>query len=1289
MSLFTSGRHALTAKGPPGRRRVGRVAVAVLAVLVAAVATTAALPRIASAATVAPRIDLKVLLLGASSTQSDFEDWQAALQREGVPFDAIITSAGHTPITASTLSTTLADGTPEGKYEAIIVANGDLTDCSVGPCVSNVAQPEWDAIEQYEKTFNIREVTGDVYPSASYGLNAPNALGSGTLDGVSGTLTADGQNVFSYLKPTASITMGPVGTTAPATTTTTYGYEATPISSTNFDTLVAGPNGSAFVGIYTHNDGVEDLVETYAQNQYLLQDQLLRHGVIAWVTRGVYLGDQRNYVETEIDDTFLADDVWNATTHSTDTNPSDAIEESASDIDYAASWSHANNFRLDMVFNGGGVTQTSGGSALLSAFKATDPNTGKPYTDSFGWVNHTWDHPKLDEGCASTNYIEAEVNENNGWATSTLGLTKGTDPAQALGYVNSEAVVTGEHSGLANLAPGVPGTVDPPEINTAAADTTSGTLPAGTYTFAITDQFSTAAGSGESTPSETVVTLSAPGSVTLTWDAVCHAADYKIYREDTATSTWYLVTTVNAPTTEPPNGSFGNPASTSNVTGGGPLEQTFTDTAADGTASSAPPLTNTATESAYEQNTQLNAALSALGITAIAADASKPYPKPANATFADGTPPATQYAAGTAFNEPGTNAEAVPRWPMNIYYNAATQGEEIDEYETLYDLPTCVPSSVTTCSPTGTAFTIGQIVGGVVNDDTGMFTHVMNNDPRPTFFHQSNLMGGSTGLFYSVMNQLLSEYNSYFNVPIEQPTLAQAAQLLAEQSAWSANASLSGYIQGNKVTIVNAGAATNVPMSGITGVGSAYGNTQSGWASVPSGSTTYTAQVAWPASRRLTVQLVPALIVANGTSQSTATVTVANSDGFPIVGENPAITSTDPGQKISAVTDNLNGTYTATITSSTTVGPSAITATDTAVAPNTVSQQATLTQTEGPAAIMTLQVSPTSIVANGKSTSTATATVKDAQGRADIGDRVAFTASDSGEKIGAVADNGNGTYTTRITSSTTPRQVTITATDSSVSPSLSAQAILTQIAAQAPAPGPASTAPAMDTTAPKVTIGGHTLAKIRGKVAVKLTCPRGQSFCAGTVALKVAGGAHRGLGLGSSHFNVTGGTTGTVKITLSKASVRKLGRAVSIRVVVAVTAQNKAGLKATTKRTMTLYLVLDAAKPIVGIGGGTLSYNGDPLAITLTCPGSQTYCDGTLALTTRKGSKVVVLGTGHFHIARDTTATIRVSLFKAALAKVGKRTTLMVAITASATDQARNTGTAIRMTTLRIRPTGA
>ncbi len=242
------------------------------------------------------------------------------------------------------------------------------------------------------------------------------------------------------------------------------------------------------------------------------------------------------------------------------------------------------------------------------------------------------------------------------------------------------------------------------------------------------------------------------------------------------------------------------------------------------------------------------------GIKYFGADASKPYPNPADGSFATGAAPASQYTSGATF--PDAGATGIPRYPTNIYYNVSTNAQEVDEYQTLYDSPTCVPiTGVTTCNPAGTPFTIAQILASV---DQGMFQHMMGNDPRPDYFHQTNLMSQTTGtvngegngLFYETLNPLLAQYNQYFasNAPIEQLTMAQIGTLLTEQANWAtANASqVSGYIQGNVATVNNKGAAVELPLTG-TNIGSAYAGSQSGWTLAPAGTSTYTALSAWPA----------------------------------------------------------------------------------------------------------------------------------------------------------------------------------------------------------------------------------------------------------------------------------------------------------------------------------------------------------------------------------------------------------------------------------------------------------
>ena len=201
---------------------------------------------------------------------------------------------------------------------------------------------------------------------------------------------------------------------------------------------------------------------------------------------------------------------------------------------------------MDQLFNGGGSVayqSNNGSDPLLSEFQLTcstncgpgNAGTGKPYADSFGWISHTYDTPYLDVGCATQNYIEAELNENSSWANKTLGLPETTDPSNALGFEDPQVFVPGNHSGFADLVPGNPATVDPPIVDTdlTTSSTTGGTLAAGTYEYAIADQFTNSSTAGLSqadvTPPVDIAT-GTTNSISISWQSICHAADYVIYR---------------------------------------------------------------------------------------------------------------------------------------------------------------------------------------------------------------------------------------------------------------------------------------------------------------------------------------------------------------------------------------------------------------------------------------------------------------------------------------------------------------------------------------------------------------------------------------------------------------------------------------------------------------------------------------------------------------------------------------------------------------------------------------
>ena len=125
----------------------------------------------------------------------------------------------------------------------------------------------------------------------------------------------------------------------------------------------------------------------------------------------------------------------------------------------------------------------------------------------------------------------------------------------------------------------------------------------------------------------------------------------------------------------------------------------------------------------------------------------------------------------------------------------------------------------------------------------------MSNDPRPHYFHQSNLAAADTAqapsdgrLFYALLDAVLARYRQYLKpeVPLLQPTLGETGALLRRRMSWRAALqvdAVTGYIEGSRVTIVNrSNHAIDVPVS-VTGVDCAADGMTAGWTSVLPGET--------------------------------------------------------------------------------------------------------------------------------------------------------------------------------------------------------------------------------------------------------------------------------------------------------------------------------------------------------------------------------------------------------------------------------------------------------------------
>ncbi|VVH50906.1 hypothetical protein BPUTSESOX_291, partial [uncultured Gammaproteobacteria bacterium] len=178
----------------------------------------------------------------------------------------------------------------------------------------------------------------------------------------------------------------------------------------------------------------------------------------------------------------------------------------------------------------------------------------------------------------------------------------------------------------------------------------------------------------------------------------------------------------------------------------------------------------------------------------------------------------------------------------------------------------------------------------------------------------------------------------------------------------------------------------------------------------------------------------PSGVVADGTSISTITMQAKDANGNNLTTGGLTVTMSENGSAtLSAVSDNANGTYTATITNST-AEKVTVTATfggsnvgDTADVNFIASEVSDSPVGVATKAHSTLTANPSGVAADGTSTSTITMQAKDANGNNLTTGGLKITMSASGSAtLSAVIDNADGTYTATITNSTVEK-VTVTA----------------------------------------------------------------------------------------------------------------------------------------------------------------------------------------------------------------------------------------------------------------------
>ena len=852
------------------RRASGGIPTLFAALLVAipVAAFLGASPSVASSSSAASSIALRVLVIGAGASDPTTAAWEAALSNEGVAYTEVDagTTLGVGNWTVALPSLTSPGSSSEGLFDGVVLAD-EPTDLATG---------QLSPLFFYESAFDVRQIDGYIFPGPAVGLTE---VSSGSLNATGATLTAAGLSTFPALKGPVPFDTGTWGYPATVTTGLPAGASETPLLEADQGTVVGGVSvsGDVLMGIYQHaisttdpQSGVAELTIGFDYDASQLQWLILAPELIDWVTGGEHLGLFRNYIGQDVDDIFIADNVWSNQYQCTPgaTDPSDFtcppgvannsadtpsdIQMSAADVNYVVNWEVQNNFKLNLAFNGSGACTAPSaaseskanctGAATINGTTYTDP--GQDVSDSaapnssafvnalladqasFNWITHTWSHQFL--GCVT-------------W--------------------------------------------QPMKINTPVAASSGGSLSAGTYYYEVT----AATAYGESEPSlVSSAAVGASGSVELTWPDATNGGGpslatlesefsggtgfwgYYVYRSTSGSGPFGLVGQV----AEHPIGSEASYSFTDTGTGtlgGSPSSTSTFPTATNPGIECAPggwyAASSTSPDSSIDQEIGLDVAfaeangltnftpsavvtgehsglespemptaLADMGITTFAADASRqlnPYT-----------------IAGTS-TAGSVTAYSAPRYPTNIYYNAPTWDDEVNEYNTLYvaagdsigggETGRCVDTSSSTCLTSPADET--SILASESRIELG---HVLDNNPRVSFAHQSNLVGPDYTLL-SLLSDVLGQYSSWYssNTPFIQTTDATSSQILSEQAAWADAGNTVSAVTSNGIeTITNNGTSPlAVPITAplgsttapATAFGSTYGDTLSAWETLAPG----------------------------------------------------------------------------------------------------------------------------------------------------------------------------------------------------------------------------------------------------------------------------------------------------------------------------------------------------------------------------------------------------------------------------------------------------------------------
>jgi adhesin/invasin len=380
-----------------------------------------------------------------------------------------------------------------------------------------------------------------------------------------------------------------------------------------------------------------------------------------------------------------------------------------------------------------------------------------------------------------------------------------------------------------------------------------------------------------------------------------------------------------------------------------------------------------------------------------------------------------------------------------------------------------------------------------------------------------------------------------------------------------------------------------------------------------------------PSSAATTFVIGPASATANGTSTVALTVTVADVNGNAVAAQAVTLTSTGSNNTFGAGSGSTDasGTFTTTL-ASTKAEAKTVTATVGAVV-----KTAGATFVAGAPAALTsdLAASPTSLTANGTSTTTLTLTVKDAQGNPVASQAVSLASSGSANTFGSStgATDANGLFTTTLKSTVAETKV-VTGTAGAVNET----ANVTFVA------GPASATTTTLTASPtSLTADGNSTTTL----TLTVRDAQGNAISGQSVSLAVDGT--------SNTLAPTSGTTGATGVfTATLRSTKAEGKTVTATVAAFTVTTGVTFVAGAPAAVTTAFMASPTSVTADGSSTSALTFTvldaqGNPVAgqaVSLACDGSSNTLSPTSGSTNAAGIFAATLASAHAEV-KTVTAT--------------------------------------------------